>query len=90
MDRDTFSKIGTFLGGVAIGSLVGILFAPASGRETRGKIKEGYQNLEDKTKEKMDELKETTKHQIERIKDAANDAIAKGEDVFHREKEKKS
>lgn len=86
MDRDTFSKAGIFLGGLAIGSLVGILFAPSSGKETRDKIKEGYKSLEEKTKEKMDEIKAVTKSQLDKIKDAATDAIHRGKDAFHKEK----
>ncbi|HCL56585.1 MAG TPA: YtxH domain-containing protein [Spirochaetia bacterium] len=68
MDRDTVSKVGLFTGGVALGVLLGILFAPASGRETREKIKDNYKALEAKTKEKLEEIKEMAKTQIEKIR----------------------
>ncbi len=89
MDRDSFfSKVGAFLGGVAIGSLVGVLFAPSSGKETRDKLKENFGDLENKAKEKMDEIKEMTLKQVEKIKTAANDAIEKGKEAIEKGKEK--
>lgn len=70
MDRDTIGKIGAFVGGVAVGSLLGILFAPASGKETREKIKENFQGLEDQAKEKFQKVREYASEAIERGKEA--------------------
>lgn len=86
MDRDTLSKIGAFIGGVAVGSLLGVLFAPSSGRETREKILENYKALEEKTKEKLDEIKKATVTQIDKIKEAATSAVEKGKHAFDKSK----
>lgn len=86
MDRDTVSKIGWFLGGLAAGTLLGILFAPASGKETRSKIKTNFKRFESKAKEKIDEIKDIAKSQIEKIKGTTKDSIEKGKNVFEKEK----
>jgi len=53
-DQDYGSKVVWFMAGVAIGSTVALLYAPASGRETRRKIadktQEGRETLADSGK----------------------------------------
>ncbi|MBQ8101211.1 MAG: YtxH domain-containing protein [Paludibacteraceae bacterium] len=47
----------SLIGGVAAGALLGILFAPASGEETRAKIKALIQEkMPDLSKEKLEEM----------------------------------
>ena len=53
---------GAFLGAL-FGSILGILFAPASGKETRGKIKEGAKDVAEKGKD----VYEAAKDKIEPI-----------------------
>lgn len=51
--RNLFS----LLGGIAAGALIGILFAPQSGKETRDKIKELLQEkMPDLSKDKLEQL----------------------------------
>lgn len=38
--KNTAGIIGAFIGGIALGALIGLLFAPQSGEETRKKIAE--------------------------------------------------
>ena len=68
------------LGGV-VGAAVGILFAPASGKETRKKIKEMSADLEEKAGEIAGEVKE-------KATVFAHDAKAKAEHFMHDAKEK--
>jgi len=58
------------MGGVAVGGILGILFAPASGKETREKIKETIGEIEDKAKEKVEKIKELAQNAIEKGKEA--------------------
>jgi len=88
MTEKIHSTAGYFLAGLAIGSLVGIVFAPKSGEGTRDflskKVKEGSKHARKKARELMDraddlvdrgkELVNQTKEQIATASDAASDA----------------
>ena len=62
------------LGGAAIGSGLGILFAPKSGKETRAELKEKLDELVKKAKEvDMDDVKEYVVQKSEEIEAALKD-----------------
>ena len=50
--------IAAFLAGAAAGTLLGILFAPAKGSETRGKIREQGQKMADDLQDAVEKGKE--------------------------------
>ncbi len=68
---------GDFLAGVVIGAVmgavVGILFAPASGRETRERIAEKSREVKeqavDTAKEKKDEITTASRELLDKLKD---------------------
>jgi len=70
--------IGALVLGAAIGGILGILFAPDKGSETRKKISSKGHDLSDAMKTKVDELLEEFKKDAETIEDKANDFIANG------------
>lgn len=51
------SGFGAFLLGIAVGAVVGFLFAPEAGGETRRKLSKRLRNLRDVAEEKMDEVR---------------------------------
>ncbi|MEK6590977.1 MAG: YtxH domain-containing protein [Nitrospinota bacterium] len=68
-----------FLLGGVVGAAVGLLFAPASGKETRDKIKdtservrekvvEGYDTVVDKTREGIGKVKDFIEEKKERVR----------------------
>ncbi|MFQ5889444.1 MAG: YtxH domain-containing protein [Gemmatimonadota bacterium] len=57
IERSGF-PLGAFLGGIAIGAIVGLLYAPKSGRETQQDIRDGLRRLRDDAEEKFAELRE--------------------------------
>ncbi|MBR3565977.1 MAG: YtxH domain-containing protein [Paludibacteraceae bacterium] len=69
--RNLFS----LLGGVALGAVLGILFAPQSGAETRSQIrdllKEKFPNL---SKEKLDELVDEVVNKARNMETEATEA----------------
>ena len=65
------SKVTYFLVGLGVGALVGILFAPKSGEETRDFLAKKADEGKDFAQRKARELRERADELIERGKDAA-------------------
>jgi gas vesicle protein len=89
------SKVAYFLVGLGIGSLVGILFAPKSGEETRDfltkKADEGRDYAQRKARElreRADELIERSKDVATRKKDSISAAVEAGREAYLRESSK--
>jgi len=51
------SGFGSFLLGIAVGAVVGFLFAPEAGDDTRRKLGKRLRNLRDAAEEKVDEVR---------------------------------
>jgi len=66
------SKITYFMVGMGIGALVGILFAPKSGEETRDFLAKKADEGRDYAQRKAKELRERADDLIERGKEVAN------------------
>lgn len=56
------------LAGAAIGSLLGVLFAPEKGTETRKKLRRKAEDLRDEALEQYEHLSEKAKHGVEKLK----------------------
>jgi len=69
------------LGGVAIGAILGILFAPEKGTNTRKKISKKGADVTDELKEKIDNLTNS-------ISEKYNSLANKGEAFIENEKDK--
>jgi gas vesicle protein len=74
-----------FLAGLGVGALVGILYAPKSGRETRGDIaataREGTEYLRDRTRKAAEEvsaLVDKSKEQVSEYVDRGREAVDRG------------
>lgn len=85
--REEGSAIGisliTFLLGVAVGATVAILYAPASGTETRAQIADKAGQLKDKATELKSQVAEKAaglKERAVELKDRASTLIRRGED----------
>ena len=86
------SKVSVFLVGLGIGALVGLLFAPKSGEDTReyltGKADEGRDYAQRKARElreRAEDLLERSKEIMDRQKDAISTAVEAGKDTYKRE-----
>lgn len=95
MSDNTGSKVSFFLVGLGIGALVGILFAPKSGEETREFLAQKADEGREYAQRKARELRERAEDILERGKTAAvrqketiAAAVDAGRDAYQREKSK--
>jgi gas vesicle protein len=86
------SKVSYFLAGLGIGALVGILFAPKSGEETReylsSKADEGRDYAQRKAqelRERAEDLIQRSKEIMDRQKEGVAAAVEAGKDAYRRE-----
>lgn len=76
MGDNVGGKISYFMVGLGIGALIGILFAPKSGEETREYLSQ-----------KADEGREYAQRKAREIRERAEDLIERGKDVATRQRE---
>jgi gas vesicle protein len=89
------SKVSYFLVGLGVGALVGVLFAPKSGEDTREYLSKKADEGKDYAQRKARELRERADELIERSKDVAvrkkdslSAAVEAGRDAYLREASK--
>jgi gas vesicle protein len=68
-DRDNSNSLLWFLAGLGFGALMGVLYAPRSGRETRDALKNTAQEGTEYIKTRGREAKETVSQWVDRGKD---------------------
>ena len=95
MSDNSGSKVSFFLVGLGIGALIGILFAPKSGEETRDFLSAKADEGREYAQRKARELRERAEDILQRSKDAAvrqketiSAAVDAGRDAYQREKAK--
>jgi gas vesicle protein len=89
------SRITYFLVGLGIGALIGVLFAPSSGEETRQYLSQKADEGRDYAQRKAQELRERAEDLVERGKNVAvrqtetiSAAVDAGREAYQREKAK--
>jgi gas vesicle protein len=94
MSDNAGSKVSFFLVGLGVGTLLGILFAPKSGEETReylaSRADEGREYAQRKARElreRAEEMIERSKEIMSKQKDAVTGAVEAGKEAY-REKAK--
>ena len=92
MSDNIGSKVSVFVVGLGIGALIGILFAPKSGEETReylsNKADEGREYAQKKARElreRAEDLIERSKDVMSRQKEAISSAVEAGKETYKRE-----
>ena len=95
-DREGGAGFGAFLLGIAVGAVVGFLFAPEAGDDTRRKLSKRLRNLRDVAEEKVDEVRglleadedeeaeeeePSTRERLQRRLDAARRRRRRGEEA---------
>ena len=89
MGDNVGSRVSFFLVGLGVGTLLGILFAPKSGDETReylaGKADEGREYAQRKARElreRAEDLLERSKEIMERQRETVTDAVEAGKEAY--------
>ncbi len=77
----------SFLLGTATGFILGILFAPASGEETRKKIQESAVKTGDKAKESYDKIAKEAEKGIKVVKEKTHEGIDSIKDFVEKKKQ---
>ncbi len=92
MSDSAGSRVSFFLIGLGIGSLIGVLFAPRSGEETRDylatRADEGRDYAQKKARElreRAEDLLERSKEVMGRQKEAIASAVEAGKETYKRE-----
>ena len=95
MGDNVGGKISYFMVGLGIGALIGILFAPKSGEETREYLSQKADEGRDFAQRKARELRERAEDLLERGKEVATRqresitaAVEAGREAYQREKAK--
>ena len=73
MKNSTKSIIAVGIGGVAVGALLGVLFAPAEGKKTRAAIKSKTTDFADEAKKKAHELTTAAKDKATEIANSVSE-----------------
>jgi gas vesicle protein len=71
-----------FISGIAAGAVLGILFAPDKGSETRKKIKSKGNDLTDDVKSKLDGLASKFSKQVDSAKNKGEEILAEGKSTI--------
>jgi gas vesicle protein len=74
------------LGGVAVGAVLGVLFAPAKGSETRKKITDKSHDLKDSLKDTACRISDKISQTVSSLKNETQDVIADAKEILHEEK----
>lgn len=77
-------NIGWFLAGLGLGALVGVLYAPKSGRETREDIVNGAKEGTDYLRARSREAAEQVAGFVDHSKEVAGEYVEKGKEVVER------
>jgi len=77
----------SFVVGAAAGFLLGVLFAPASGKETRKKIKDEVEKTGDKAKDGFEKIAKEAEKGIRVVKEKTQEGIDVIKDFIDKKKE---
>jgi len=86
-DNHFWDSLLTFMAGAATGFIVGILFAPASGKETRKKIKDQAAKTGDVAKESYEKIAKEAEKGMRMVKEKTGEGVDAIRDFIEKKRE---
>src|SRR5579875_745189 len=77
------SSFGWFLAGLGIGALVGVLYAPKSGRETRDDLVAGALDAREKANQLYSQGKDQATQYVQQGRETVNQYVSQGRDALN-------
>ena len=87
-DKTYTNFAGTLIAGILLGTGIGILFAPQSGRRTRKEIERLGRRTRDLAWDFQENLKENVNDFIEEVAEVTRDSLERGREITEDKKEK--
>src|ERR1700727_2527328 len=81
-DNDSAGGFGWFLAGLGIGALVGVLYAPKAGKETRDDLVAGALEARDKAQEYYQQGTKAASQYVEKGRQVAGQYVDKGKEYY--------
>ncbi|MEZ2348502.1 YtxH domain-containing protein [Terriglobus sp. RCC_193] len=88
MADDNMNGLGWFLAGLGIGALVGVLYAPKSGRETREDLAAQARDAKEKANQYVDQGREQINDYVDKGRTQWSQYVDKGKDFLAQQQEK--
>jgi len=86
-DNHFWDSLLTFMAGAATGFIVGILFAPASGKETRKKIKDQAAKTGEVAKESYEKIAKEAEKGMRMVKEKTGEGVDAIRDFIEKKRE---
>lgn len=80
--------LASVLAGAAAGAILGILFAPDKGTETRRKIRDAGSDLADNVKNKVSEYSDAISEKYDSVKEKITGLASEGRDMLNQNRER--
>lgn len=82
------SGFGWFLAGLGLGALIGVLYAPKAGKETREDIVNGAMEAKDKASELVEQGRQKANEYVEQGRQVANEYVEQGKQYVEQGRQK--
>jgi gas vesicle protein len=87
-DDNSLELTFAFLLGGVVGATVALLFAPASGEQTRRRIKEATDEMSTNVSEQYGRIRDKAEIQVSRLKDRASEGVNQAKSYYDQKKSK--
>lgn len=88
MEQQETTGIGWFIAGLGVGALLGVLFAPKSGRETREKLASGARDSKDYVSKQSKQARDQINAVVDRSRDQVKDYAERGKEAADKGRER--